>query len=301
MNFLQNEIDPAYLKDRVESYQMNKQFEHDAVLEQVDEVFDALGFYDADVQYSGFGSQGDGASFTGYGRYRKGSVAWVKDNYPKDKELLRIAKSLQVVHKRFMYQGKVCISRIGHRYSHENTIAVDGIMYLDDRQPNGDWYEDAEADMQEVVRDLCWWIYSRLNDEYDYQMSDEVCTDDLLEGYGVDHDGKTLTELPDPVLKLLTIRLQPKGPDMMTAKDFPETYEGMVWSTPSLYAIGSDGTEILVATTNWDKSIEVRDELGSEYGITVSSQAQPIGQAVLMMYALKARLEQALEAEDDSE
>lgn len=295
MDFLQNEIDPTYLKDRVESYQMNKQFEHDYVLEQVNEVLDALGFSDTDVQYSGFSSQGDGASFTGYGQYRKGSVAWVKANYPKDEELLRITKSLQVVHKRFMYQGDVYIARIGHRYSHESTIAVSSIMYLDDRQPDGDWYEDAKADMQEVVRDLCQQIYSRLNDEYDYQMSDETCTEDLIES-GIDHDGKTLTELPDPVLRLLAIRLRLEGPDMVTAKDFPETYEGMVWSTPSLYAIGSDGTEILVATTNWDNSIEVRDELSSEYGITVSSQAQPIGQAVLMMYALKARLEQALEA-----
>lgn len=47
-----------------------------------------------DVYYSGFWSQGDGASFTGRWAYKNGSVKVIKSYAPQDTELHRIAAEL---------------------------------------------------------------------------------------------------------------------------------------------------------------------------------------------------------------
>jgi len=70
-----------------------------------DAVYDAkqigalMGIDIDEVYFSGFWSQGDGACFTGEYRYKKGSVAAIKKEFPTDKELHYIAENLAAIQR----------------------------------------------------------------------------------------------------------------------------------------------------------------------------------------------------------
>lgn len=125
------------------------------------------------VYWSGFWSQGDGASFTGSYTYKKGAVKAVKSYAPQDQGLHRIAQELQDIQRPNFYRLMASISQRGH-YQHENTMYVSV-----DR--DGDYASDETTDqLLDIFRQYAQWIYSRLEAEYEYQNSDEVIDEALI-------------------------------------------------------------------------------------------------------------------------
>lgn len=132
-----------------------------------------------DIYFSGFASKGDGACFAGNYEYVKGSRAAVKKYAPKDEELLRIATELAVVQRRCFYQVRASVKQSGH-YSHRfcTDISVD----FESHVSGADYYSAAdEAAVIELLRDYMYWIYKRLNAEYDY-LTSEAAIVDAIEG-----------------------------------------------------------------------------------------------------------------------
>lgn len=136
-----------------------------------------------DICFSGFWSQGDGASFTG----------WVKDNtlFLKAHEL---TETYPWITKLLEMGGDFTlkIERTNSRYAHENTVGVDLIFtslfshHIESRDDlrsaiadRWDQHLDAEyaticAVVSEIVRGYCRDLYQQLEEEYDYLTSDEA-------------------------------------------------------------------------------------------------------------------------------
>lgn len=128
------------------------------------------------VYWSGFSSQGDGACFEGTYKYRKGAVAAVAAEWPNDPDLNRIANGLYSVQRRYFFKLKAHITH-NDRYYHARSMDI--------RVINGDAHfgprEDAYEDVRDCMRDFADWIYRRLEDAYNYQMSDEA-VDEAIAG-----------------------------------------------------------------------------------------------------------------------
>lgn len=148
----------------------------------------AKGIHVYNMNFSGFWSQGDGASFTGYISNNKmffdqhgltGSYPW-------------IAKLLS-------HGGEftLTIDRSSDRYVHENTVGVDlsytdmfyNILPSDGLRAEVIEQWDVKLDVEyaticeavtEIVRDYCRDLYRRLRDEYDYLTSDEAVWDAIV-------------------------------------------------------------------------------------------------------------------------
>ena len=65
-------------------------------------ICEILGFdvIESNIHFSGFCSQGDGASFTGSYKYSRGAANKIREYAPQDKVLHEIADTLQALQKR---------------------------------------------------------------------------------------------------------------------------------------------------------------------------------------------------------
>lgn len=134
------------------------------------------------IYYSGFSSQGDGACFEGSYRYKKGTVKAIlaetsagNDDASKgDKELLRIATALYNLQRVNFYQLTASTRHSGHYY-HSGCMSVEC-----DRKDGKIWTAGAEDEMTQLMRDFADWIYSSLEAEYDYRMSDENVDESII-------------------------------------------------------------------------------------------------------------------------
>lgn len=123
------------------------------------------------IYWSGFYSQGGGASFEGTYRYKPGALKAIKDFAPHDEELHRITKGLQEIQRRFFYKLE---ARIKTRNS-SHAMSVD-VVYVDDM-----WRDvgSAESEISTLIHDFADWIYDQLRDEYEYQTSREVLEENI--------------------------------------------------------------------------------------------------------------------------
>jgi len=137
------------------------------------------------VYWSGFWSQGDGASFDGTYAYSNGALHSVKNYAPQDATLHAIVQRLQKVQARNFYRLTASIDQSG-RYVHEMTMRFD--VSRTDYAPVSD---DDTEELSDCLRDFARWIYRALEVEWEYQASDEVI-DELMEcnGYEFDEDGR---------------------------------------------------------------------------------------------------------------
>jgi len=141
-----------------------------------------IGITVKDMSFSGFWSQGDGASFTGY----------VNDN-KRFFEAHNLTETYPYITKLMSMGGDftLTIERTGHHYVHENTVSVDlsfadmffGIAPRDDlRSAVADHLDkllDAEYlalidEVNTIIRGHCRDLYRRLEEEYNYLTSDEA-------------------------------------------------------------------------------------------------------------------------------
>lgn len=134
--------------------------------------------------FSGFWSQGDGASFTGafVGDVAETAPQTIREYAPVDKELHRIADELCTL-GRIYYRAYASIGRpYGTRYCHQYTMYV---TFVEPYDGDPDDWADAvhtalEEGLQELFRDLAGWLYQTLEREYDYLTSDEAVWDGIV-------------------------------------------------------------------------------------------------------------------------
>lgn len=148
---------------------------------------------DPTIYYSGFWSQGDGACFEGSYRYMKGAPAAIKketsagrdDASEGDRELLRIAEGLQEVQRRNFYQLRARTTHRGHYY-HSGCMSVDV-----ERDDYKEMTSDAEEEITQLLRDFADWIYRQLENEYNYQTSEEAALESIeANDYDFTEDGE---------------------------------------------------------------------------------------------------------------
>jgi hypothetical protein len=140
-------------------------FWSEGVIEDRTAVLKELGFYDIEVQYSGFSSQGDGASFT--------ALFHIPASGEELAERIRQAKAyapeidLSLFEKIDFFEYSLGtdnyeIFRINRSYSHENTIS-----------------SNCEA-LKEFARDFSQDTYHALRNEYDFQTSEDQVKESLI-------------------------------------------------------------------------------------------------------------------------
>ena len=125
--------------------------------------------------WTGFSSQGDGASFEGSYSHARGAAKAIRAHAPKDDELHRIADTLQALQRRNFWQAHATIRQQG-RYYHEYTMSIDVERDSQTWQPPTD---DAEETVTEAMRDLARWLYRQLRAEYEHLTSDEAIDETL--------------------------------------------------------------------------------------------------------------------------
>lgn len=145
-----------------------------------------IGFTNAEISFSGFYSQGDGASFTADYDSSLINLDELKRNDTRLYDLMARKDSI------FGASGltsdniiTATVKRISHHYSHENTVAIDDIaingedewITEDDRVYKA--FEAIENYLDSMKNDLCHIIYSSLEAEYEYQTSDEYIAEIL--------------------------------------------------------------------------------------------------------------------------
>lgn len=139
------------------------------------EKLDSLGYCDSEIAFSGFWSQGDGASFTCERIDIQGFL--------KTRKLCNKYRSLY--NYCGLRDGYFNIYRYsGNRYYHWNTISVEPIVYdsYDFVASNKVWLqlEDLVSFITDDARSLSKEIYRDLGREYEYLISDEAVIEALL-------------------------------------------------------------------------------------------------------------------------
>lgn len=132
--------------------------------------------HEPSIYYSGFSSQGDGACFEGSYRYKAGALKAVKAYAPLDTRLHGIARDLQLAQKPVFYTGTASTSHSGHYY-HSGCMQVSADV---DSRFSGKLACEFEEAVKEALRDFADWIYSQLENEYNYQNSDEQVDESIL-------------------------------------------------------------------------------------------------------------------------
>ena len=127
------------------------------------------------IFWTGFSSQGDGASFAGRYSYARGAATAVRAHAPKDTELHRIADALQAVQRKNFHQLHAYVRQQG-RYCHEYTMTIEVERDSPTWQPPTDGAEDT---VTEAMRDLARWLYRQLRSEYEHQTSDDAVDENL--------------------------------------------------------------------------------------------------------------------------
>lgn len=123
-----------------------------------------------DINFTGFHSQGDGASFTGNFYLNKVDGDKLKEMLPEHHHYYIVEPLVELAKEHPKIQGR--IGRIGRHYSHSNTMTID--EYSSDEGYCDEFTEKFEGDedrLLQIFRNLADYLYSQLEDEYEYQIA----------------------------------------------------------------------------------------------------------------------------------
>lgn len=118
------------------------------------------------IYWSGFSCQGDGACFEGTWTASEVNAAGLKEHAPTDTVLHHIADRLAAIAKANP-DATGSVKNTGH-YSHKYATTFDGDIGL-----------ISEEDWIDATRDLMQWLYDSLENEYEYQQSDEAVAETI--------------------------------------------------------------------------------------------------------------------------
>lgn len=171
-----DELDERSFQKAYDSWSASQEFFDEFIIEDMMEELKNQGVEDPKIRYSGFSSQGDGASFTGRVRDVGAFLG---------RELNR--------HEKFVLeQTSVNLVANSSRYYHESTVTTDfkfGYSHTFDNQLSK--LEKIACELESEINDkrlnLCHEFYRRLESEYNYQMSEdsskEYCESNNIEFY----------------------------------------------------------------------------------------------------------------------
>lgn len=142
------------------------------------------------IRYTGFWSQGDGASFAGTFKATGKAGASIRAYAPQDDELHRIADAIDAIAANYPNGLTADITFSQSRYCHENTMQIDALAI--DMHDDEISIPDAEdKELTELFRSLARWLYRYLESEYNERNSDESVEGDILANeYTFTEDGK---------------------------------------------------------------------------------------------------------------
>jgi|AGFS01.1.fsa_nt_gi hypothetical protein len=124
------------------------------------------------IWFSGFCHQGSGAVFEGDYAYQPQAVYQIREHFPEDADLHRIADSLQAIRLHNSGELRATIRHHG-QHIHESCMAVT----VERHSPSGqDITTDSEPAIAEALRDLARWLYDWLESEYSWQTSPPLLT-----------------------------------------------------------------------------------------------------------------------------
>ena len=132
------------------------------------------------IYWSGFWSQGDGASFAGTLRAKPDAGEAIREYAPLDEKLHRIGDAIAALSIRFpdLY-AKAEQGRYGSHYVHSNTMSVDvEVGENEDGEPL-DAGAPIDDEVTRLMRDLADWLYRQLKTDYEYRNSDEEVADSI--------------------------------------------------------------------------------------------------------------------------
>lgn len=164
----------AKVLDNERYINVDDHFWHEYTLEEWKDKLEAMGFNEPRISYTGFSSQGDGASFT---CKRVGVETFITSQ----KARVRFKNTIKAFAKFGGESIQASVNRIDHHYSHENTVkaTVEVDSYLpnyENRLKEGD---ELEYFLTETVRSLSKQIYRDLEQEYDALTTDEAIIDTI--------------------------------------------------------------------------------------------------------------------------
>ena len=149
---------------------------YDCTKDDFHTILELVGFYNIDSNFSGFYSQGDGASFSADYRYKKGCLKAVKQHAPNDVELHSIVKGIISHQKNNGYLLSCEVSQRGN-YCHSNTMCF---SWCKNDDSWFDWKNNfIEDELEQLFRGLADWYYSRLEIEYEHLTSFDVVAEML--------------------------------------------------------------------------------------------------------------------------
>ena len=172
----------------------------DGVTEGFKEDMSEIGIDDIEILFTGFWSQGDGASFTSedIDTRKLFNAAGIKSTDAldmevenrdgKDKEFYDLLDTLedigQVDRIRIKPEDlKVTIERGSSKYYHENTVSAKIEIWdePDEWKEPYDFTEKLEKEITNFIRGKCKELYSALSKEYDHLTSDEAVKETLID------------------------------------------------------------------------------------------------------------------------
>ncbi len=163
---------------------------YDFTIDYWKERLEQIGFSEAVINFSGFSSQGDGASFTAICDISKIAYHLVYCKGPKD---YRFLNKMHICGEKGLVS--VNIVRDSFNYVHALTCSVRPYEYF---LPTNAKLEKLTDDITEAIEELrlqlCYEIYESLETEYNYLCSEEVIIETIeANEYEFTVDGKMFT------------------------------------------------------------------------------------------------------------
>ncbi len=165
----------------------------DAVYEDAAKIAELLGIeidtrgmksHEPNIMFSGFSSQGDGASFTGHYKANPDACKAIAEYAPQDEILEAIARDLTLMQitSRFSTGSLLGahISVSGH-YCHSGTMDINPYLVYELYNDDLNVTPEAEKECTRLMRAFADWIYDRLEAEHEYLTSDEVIDEQLAD------------------------------------------------------------------------------------------------------------------------
>jgi hypothetical protein len=145
--------------------------------------------YDPSIQFSGFSSQGDGASFNGYYAYKRGCARAMQRYAPQDTVLHRIAADLVALQKKYDYRLAARCTQSG-RYCQSDCMHV-SVSY----RGGYDAPNSAKEKLTDIMRAFADWIYRQLEQEQEYLLADAQVDESIRANneYDFDEEGDPST------------------------------------------------------------------------------------------------------------
>lgn len=150
----------------------------------ISDRLEPMGYDDIKINFSGFYSQGDGASFTAL----IDTARYIKTH--------KLQKEFPLIYK-YPETCRISLERITHHYSHKMTVKTSSSCYGNSAFPQNknDRLENEVDALEKLIEreriNLCHDLYGDLEKDYDGLREDEAIIDTLeANEYDFDEDGK---------------------------------------------------------------------------------------------------------------